>query len=131
MNIIEAKIIQTINKENIPDGTYDALWSGYLIEIFLSDESYLELKVDNGIRTINAPCIVKINNGEIEVEMVRQDNMNEDTIIEVCMILTENEEIHKLIEVETDYYLNSNESKQLADKIADILYDKLNEKYGE
>lgn len=50
----------SIKKMNIPDGVYDGLWGGWEVEII---EYGLTFRVDAGVRGINIPVIITVNDG--------------------------------------------------------------------
>jgi hypothetical protein len=62
--------MKNITKEIIDsklDGVYDALRSGYHIVIKLPNDYEVDIETTEGIRGINYPVKVKINNGELYI----------------------------------------------------------------
>jgi hypothetical protein len=51
----------------IPDGTYDALWSGYVLDILfpLTNDRYASVKTIDGVRGINCPVKVIVIEGDV------------------------------------------------------------------
>jgi len=52
----------TVNSVDIPDGTYNGLWSGY--DIVLEGYKNIKIKTSDGIKGINIPCTIEIKNKE-------------------------------------------------------------------
>ena len=46
----------------LPDGLYDGLWSGYVIEVSYNGKKY-DLTTEEGVRGINIKVVVQIENG--------------------------------------------------------------------
>jgi len=61
------KILQITEKipqsSSLPDGIYQGIWSGYIIELKYNNKSY-ELKTETGVRGIGIKVIVTIK-GEV------------------------------------------------------------------
>ena len=53
-------------ESEIPDGIYSGLWSGYIVEFEYNGDKY-EAEVDRGVRGLNIPCTISVNDGEITV----------------------------------------------------------------
>lgn len=55
-------IMKNINKQlvELPDGKYDALWSGFKIEILVPNENSVYVTVSMGCKGINCKTKVKI-----------------------------------------------------------------------
>ena len=52
-----------VPKENaLPDGNYNGLWSGYTIELLHDNKTY-ELSTKQGIRGMDCPVLVSVENG--------------------------------------------------------------------
>lgn len=47
----------------LPDGLYNGIWGGYVIEINYKGDTY-ELATEEGVRGINIKVIVEIKDGE-------------------------------------------------------------------
>ena len=58
-----------INKQKIelPDGVYDALWSGFKMEIVIPNKENVYLDTVIGVKGINCETIVKVKNGLLSV----------------------------------------------------------------
>ena len=65
-----------LEKVDIPDGVFVGKWSGYYVTIIYPDavklitgkEESSPIRVNEGVRGIDCPCTVKVNNGYIIVE---------------------------------------------------------------
>ena len=56
----------SVNKVDIPDGTYNGLWSGY--DIFVEGYENIRITASEGMKGINIPCIVQIKDKEARVK---------------------------------------------------------------
>ena len=61
------EIYQPVALENLPDGEYKGRWGGYEATTIINGTQYRFRTVD-GIRTMNAKCIIKIEGGSVTVE---------------------------------------------------------------
>lgn len=55
------------HKVELADGVYDALWSGYKMEIVILNEENVFLDTVIGVKGINCKTIVKVKNGLLSV----------------------------------------------------------------
>lgn len=46
----------------LPDGIYNGIWGGYVIEVHYNGDTY-ELKTEEGVRGVNIKVIVTVSNG--------------------------------------------------------------------
>jgi len=54
---------QISNEEiNLPDGTYNALWTAYTIKVATSDGDALVVKTIDGVRGSNQKVVVEVKN---------------------------------------------------------------------
>lgn len=56
----------------LPDGQYEGLWGGYIIEIGSNGKEY-ELTTEEGVKGMNIKVIVEIKDGEATFEEVRSE----------------------------------------------------------
>jgi len=57
-----------VEKVNIEDGTYNALWSAYNLKILSSDNIELvTVKTHVGVKGMNCPTRVEVKNGIVNV----------------------------------------------------------------
>jgi len=61
---------------DLPDGKYDALWSGYILHVQLPGWDQVEIRVNNGIRGIYFPRKVNVYNGWVYVDNVQSERSN-------------------------------------------------------
>ena len=54
-----------INKIDIPDGTYQGLWSGY--DVVIEGLGDIKIKTSDGIKGINVPCTITVKNREARI----------------------------------------------------------------
>ncbi len=62
---------KSLERVDIPDGTYDGLWSAYFVRVIFPEAYQLrfgkpesnEFKVSEGVRGINCKCEVKVIDG--------------------------------------------------------------------
>lgn len=66
-DVVSGEITRPLNLPDLPNGRYDGLWSGYQVIVNLEDEQ-IKLKTKNGVRGINVPCIVIVDNGNVRIE---------------------------------------------------------------
>lgn len=64
VNVVSA--VKFVWVEEIPDGDYEGSWGGYSVR-FCKDGCEYELTIDKGIRTMKAPCKVRIHEGKVFV----------------------------------------------------------------
>jgi hypothetical protein len=64
-NVLSAA--RDVEVSTLPPGEYRGVWGGYEVRVEIAGVQYL-LKTEHGIRTIAAPCIVRIQNGSVTVE---------------------------------------------------------------
>lgn len=50
---------------NLPDDKYDAIWSGYGLEILIPNKQSINVTTNIGVRGLNCKCIVDIKNENI------------------------------------------------------------------
>ena len=65
--IKSVEIYQPVALKNLPEGEYKGRWSGYEATAIINGTQYRFATVD-GIRTMNAKCIIKIGGGSVTVE---------------------------------------------------------------
>lgn len=51
----------------LPDGEYKGTWGGYEVTVEIAGLVY-RMKTENGIRTLSAPCVVRVENGSVTVD---------------------------------------------------------------
>jgi len=61
------EIYQPVALKNVPEGEYNGRWGGYVATAIINGTQYRFYTVD-GIKTINAKCVVKVSNGSVTVE---------------------------------------------------------------
>lgn len=61
------KLVKQDVQEKLPNGSYSGVWGGYVVEFYIDGEKF-EASTDVGVRGINIPCVVSINNGEITIK---------------------------------------------------------------
>jgi hypothetical protein len=61
-----AEVFQEVNLSTLPNGEFDGIWGGYEVKATIHGEKY-RFRVDNGIRTPRAECIVFIQDGNVGV----------------------------------------------------------------
>lgn len=59
---------ETIQPETVPCGTYPGVWGGYFVRFSAQDRDYV-LEMNWGIRTMNAPCTVTVQGGDIHISV--------------------------------------------------------------
>lgn len=72
---MRAKIISATSKielSELPDGEYEGTWGGYVINATVNGMS-VRFKTKWGIRGVNIPCVVIVNNGSVIVEEKQND----------------------------------------------------------
>lgn len=52
---------------NLPNGSYPGIWSGYEVDVTIGNQVF-KVKTAYGIRGINIPCTVTVENGVVTVE---------------------------------------------------------------
>lgn len=57
-----------IDWKKLPNGRYPGVWGGYEVTTTINQKTYI-LQTYTGIRSPNAPCIVIVENGKIEIEV--------------------------------------------------------------
>lgn len=67
-NIIKT-ITEIIPHTTLPDGYYNGLWSGYVIEVKFNGKIY-ELTTEVGVKGINIKVIIEIENGVATFDLV-------------------------------------------------------------
>lgn len=60
-------ITRTVN--SLPDGHYKGRWGGYLVTLEIGGDVYY-IDTNIGIRSMSAPCVVVVKDGEIAVEAI-------------------------------------------------------------
>lgn len=63
----EKFVLLALNSSEIPAGIYNGTWSGYEAYTTINGEDY-RFKTEDGIRAINAPCIITVTDGKVTVE---------------------------------------------------------------
>ena len=61
-------IAKIIHPSDLPDGTYSGKLSGYNVEVVIGEDVY-NISVMEGIRGINIPCKVTIENDIVSIEV--------------------------------------------------------------
>jgi hypothetical protein len=54
---------RSVNKVNIPDGSYKGFWGGWNVSIYFNDDDFYLFKVDAGIKTLKLPVSIQIQDG--------------------------------------------------------------------
>lgn len=57
-----------INMKSLPDGEFSGTWGGYVVDANIGN-SVVRFDVEHGIRTIAAPCVVIITEGNVTVRL--------------------------------------------------------------
>jgi len=65
--VIAAKVTAPIALEKIPDGTYQGLWGGYIVNFKVGQINF-ELTTSLGLKGMNFPCIVTVRKGTVTVD---------------------------------------------------------------
>lgn len=60
-------VVTCVPIRNLPNGDYAGTWGGYEVEVTIGDVDYI-MKTKGGIRTISAPCVVRVKDGVVTVE---------------------------------------------------------------
>lgn len=55
-----------VQPSDLPEGDHDGTWGGYVVDVQIQNKSY-RLSVDTGIRGIDCPCVVHVQDGEVTV----------------------------------------------------------------
>lgn len=50
---------------DLEDGTYDAIWSGYNMEIIIPDKESVYVETTIGVKGINCKTIVEVKSGSL------------------------------------------------------------------
>lgn len=59
-------ITEIIEESSLPDGEHEGVWGAYLVKLKVNGH-YYELRTENGIRTMAAPCVVTAKDGKATV----------------------------------------------------------------
>lgn len=54
----------------LPDGLYNGIWSGYIIDVKSGGKNY-ELATEIGVKGINIKVVVQVENGDATFDVVR------------------------------------------------------------
>lgn len=65
--ILSATETRNVEVSTLPLGEYRGVWGGYEVKVEIEGVQY-HLKTEMGIRTLAAPCVVRIQSGSITVE---------------------------------------------------------------
>lgn len=63
-------ITEKVPQVTLPDGSYNGVWGGYVIEI-TSEGKHYELATEEGVRGIGIKVVVQIENGVATFDTVR------------------------------------------------------------
>ena len=66
--VVSGKSVSMISLSDIPDGEYQGVWGGYEVRVMIQDKTY-QFTTNDGIRTMDAPCIVTAKDGKIIVKV--------------------------------------------------------------
>lgn len=68
MKIQNISLIVAPQSAALPDGEYEGTWGGYIVIVQHEGKTY-HVEVDQGIRTMAAPCTLTIRGSEAEVKL--------------------------------------------------------------
>jgi len=69
-NVLSAEEIRRVELSALPVGEFKGIWGGYQVTFDVDGTNY-RLKTELGIRTPAAPCIIRIQNGEVSIETIK------------------------------------------------------------
>lgn len=69
---VSAQETRNVDISTLPMGEYKGVWGGYEVQVEIYGVLY-KLITETGIRTPAAPCVVRIQNGEATIEVVRHE----------------------------------------------------------
>lgn len=64
----QIKSLLKLEPARLPDGEYEGRWGGYVVTVVHGGFEY-QGSTSNAIRTPNAPCVVTVVNGEMNVRV--------------------------------------------------------------
>jgi len=68
-NVISAQEVRDVEISTLPIGEYECLWGGYVAHVVIDGTRY-RLRTQGGVRTLAAPSILRIQNGEATIETI-------------------------------------------------------------
>lgn len=61
------KVTRPLCLSEVPNGVYHGNWGGYVVDVMIHGVWY-QMHTTDGVRTINAKCMVTVQDGAITVE---------------------------------------------------------------
>lgn len=71
-HVLSVQEIRNVDPSSLPDGEYKGVWGGYEAKATINNIEYT-FRTALGVRTIAAPCFIRIKGGEITVTIERQE----------------------------------------------------------
>lgn len=65
--ITSAEAVSSVDLDYLPNGEYAGIWGGYVVEACIDGISY-RFQAENGVRGMNCPCVVTVQDGEVTVK---------------------------------------------------------------
>lgn len=64
--VLEVETFQPVPLAEVPDGEYYGTWGAYYAEVTIDGKRH-RFRTENGIRTMNAPCVITVRDGQATV----------------------------------------------------------------